>query len=62
MKLCNVTIFETGDRVFVTGTRYHGFCGTVVEQFANGVMVQLDEWLEPIKFYKHQLWGVLCDS
>ena len=44
-----------GSRVFVTGTKHHGFRGTVVESFANGHLVLLDEWNEPIKFYTHNL-------
>lgn len=48
-------MLEEGDRVFVTGTKHHGFRGTVHDVLANGVMVLLDEWTTPIKFYRHQL-------
>lgn len=51
-----------GTRVFVTGTRHHGFRGTVVEKkpewnlAPRAVAVKLDEWDNPYhKFYCHNL-------
>ncbi len=47
--------FEDGDRVLIIGTKHRGFRGTVTNALANGVMVLLDEWDEPLKFYSHNL-------
>lgn len=50
-----------GTRVFVTGTRHHGFRGTVVERpkdwpSPRSIAVELDEWFgELFKFYVHNL-------
>lgn len=51
-----------GTRVFVTGTRHHGFKGTVVEKQPEwrladrAIAVKLDEWTDPYhKFYLHNL-------
>jgi hypothetical protein len=43
-------------RVFVTGTKHHGFRGTVKRHDQRRVYVELDEWPgEEFKFYYHNL-------
>lgn len=48
-----------GMRVMVTGTRHHGFRGTVLParegQAPRAVLVQLDEFDEPVVLYTHNL-------
>lgn len=48
-----------GVRVFVTGTRHHGFRGTVLDSTPDmsprGIRVQLDEWHNPIVLYNHNI-------
>jgi len=52
----------TGTRVFVTGTKHHGFRGVVLEptegMSPRAIRVQLDEWDEPLTFYNHNLLRV----
>ncbi len=53
---------KIGTRVFITGTKHHGFRGKIIErprtpeyQSLNSIPVLLDEWDEPMKFYFHNL-------
>jgi ribosomal protein S4E len=52
-------LFIPGTRVFVTGTRHHGMRGKVVETPtdwpARAQAVQLDEFNESMKFFRHNL-------
>ncbi len=53
-------LLEVGTRVFVTGTRHHGFWGNVVKKNADmserSIAVILDEWPnEKMVFYLHNL-------
>jgi hypothetical protein len=49
-----------GTRVFVTGTRHHGFRGEVIAPdptwSPRAIAVRLDEWPDEVfKFYNHNL-------
>jgi hypothetical protein len=53
-------MYIPGTRVFVTGTRHHGFYGVVTEAPATwsprAMAVILDEWPDELrKFYRHNL-------
>jgi hypothetical protein len=64
VKVTNVVFtvepFPVGTRVLVTGTRFHGFWGKVVERPSDwstgAIAVLLDKWDEVVKLYKHNLW------
>ena len=49
-----------GTRVLVIGTRHNGFKGSVVEKppewSARSIAVLLDEWDEPIKLFRHNIF------
>lgn len=44
-----------GGRVYVTGTKHNGFRGVVVRHEGRVVIVQLDEFDEPVRLYNHNL-------
>ncbi len=46
---------NVGMRVFVTGTKHHGFRGVVVDRCWRSIKVKLDEFEEPVILYTHNL-------
>ncbi len=49
-------LYIAGTRVFVTGTRHHGFRGVVIGSSNRRMLIVLDEWPGKIlPLYRHNL-------